>query len=78
MAGTAEPVRPYVARGIVLDANEISKNGNRKRFDIAEAARNWRGREDELERQLEDARRKGHVFLFFCAEATLRALGCDV
>lgn len=75
MAGTQEPVRPYVAQGIVLDANEIGKNGNRKRFDISEAAANWRGREDELEHELVDARQKGRPFTFFCAEETLRALG---
>lgn len=73
MAGTPEPVRPYVAQGIVLDANEIGKNGNRKRFDISEAAANWRGREDELRRELASAFGK-HPFMFFCAEATLRAL----
>lgn len=73
MKSTEEKPRPYTHNGHALDHNEDGR-ATRKRVHLAEAEKNWRGREDELEMVLRDNVERGHVFTAYCAMQVLRRL----
>lgn len=77
---TDREVEPYTASGagLILDRKEDRAQGNRKAFSIPFAAKNWRGREAELELEMKDAKRKGHDFTAFCARQTLNRLKAEL
>lgn len=68
-------MKPYTAGTLILDHEEDGRIGNRKTFDLEHAEEMWRGREWELRRERQDAKRKGHEFTAFCAGRVLKRLG---